>query len=200
MRTVTGSPDRSQRRVELLDAADRVIRREGPGASMTAIAAEAGITKPILYRHFGDKGGMYQALADRYIEPLVAAVRSVMSEGDDPVARVRATIDAYLGFIEQNRPVYRFLMQRAQREDPVAGTAVATTIRRLGGEVGDALGRTWGLDDEPARARTLGHAIVGMVHVAGDWWLSDASLSRAELADHLTDLVLHGLPTPPGGR
>ncbi|MFC7511784.1 TetR/AcrR family transcriptional regulator [Streptomyces thermocarboxydus] len=44
-----------RRRRELLEAADRVVLRDGPGASMNAIAAEAGITKPILYRHFGDK-------------------------------------------------------------------------------------------------------------------------------------------------
>lgn len=45
-----------RRRRELLEAADRVVLRDGPQASMNAIAAEAGITKPILYRHFGDKG------------------------------------------------------------------------------------------------------------------------------------------------
>lgn len=44
-----------RRRRELLEAADRVVLRDGPQASMNAIAAEAGITKPILYRHFGDK-------------------------------------------------------------------------------------------------------------------------------------------------
>nr|MBO2503962.1 TetR family transcriptional regulator [Thermoanaerobacterales bacterium] len=41
--------DRSERRAELLDAAERAIRRTGPKASMDEIAAEAGITKPILY-------------------------------------------------------------------------------------------------------------------------------------------------------
>ncbi|HEU4481075.1 MAG TPA: helix-turn-helix domain-containing protein, partial [Actinomycetota bacterium] len=54
---------RTRRRIELLEAADRALRREGPLVSMNAIAAEAGVTKPILYRHFGDKGGLYQAIA-----------------------------------------------------------------------------------------------------------------------------------------
>ncbi|MGH2819151.1 MAG: helix-turn-helix domain-containing protein, partial [Actinomycetota bacterium] len=47
--------------MDLLDAADNVVRRDGPEASMQKIAAEAGITKPILYRQFGDKGGLYRA-------------------------------------------------------------------------------------------------------------------------------------------
>ena len=59
-----------RRRRELLEAANRVVLRDGPEASMNAIAAEAGITKPILYRHFGDKNGLYRALAQRHTDEL----------------------------------------------------------------------------------------------------------------------------------
>src|SRR5512135_2304476 len=58
------------RRRQLLAAADRVVRRRGPDASMDEIAAEAGVTKPILYRHFGDKDGLYAALTERYLRML----------------------------------------------------------------------------------------------------------------------------------
>ncbi|MBR7674846.1 helix-turn-helix transcriptional regulator, partial [Streptomyces daliensis] len=67
-----------RRRRELLEAADRVVLRDGPGASMNAIAAEAGITKPILYRHFGDKGGLYRALAVRHTDALLDALRAAL--------------------------------------------------------------------------------------------------------------------------
>ena len=67
---------RRRRREELLDAADRVISRLGPQASMDEIASEAGITKPILYRHFGDKDGLHQALAARYVDALMSALRA----------------------------------------------------------------------------------------------------------------------------
>lgn len=66
------------RRRELLEAADRVVLRDGPQASMNAIAAEAGITKPILYRHFGDKGGLYRALAKRHTDALLSALRAAL--------------------------------------------------------------------------------------------------------------------------
>ena len=62
---MTGATDRSdrreQRREELLDAALGVIRREGRAASMEAMAAAARITKPILYRYFGDREGLARA-------------------------------------------------------------------------------------------------------------------------------------------
>ena len=57
--------DPDERRAELLGAAERAIRRIGPHASMDEIAAEAGITKPILYSHFGDKAGLVTALSGR---------------------------------------------------------------------------------------------------------------------------------------
>ena len=66
-------------RTELLDAAERVVLRDGPSASMNAIATEAGITKPILYRHFGDKAGLYVALADRHIETLLDLLREALT-------------------------------------------------------------------------------------------------------------------------
>src|SRR5436190_15385853 len=92
---------RPSKREQLLDAADRVVRREGSAASMNLIAAEAGITKPILYRHFGDKGGLFRALADRYIDDLRARLRSALTTRGGLRARTRATIDAYLSAVEE---------------------------------------------------------------------------------------------------
>jgi AcrR family transcriptional regulator len=186
--------DRARRRAELLDAADRVIREAGPAASMSAIAAEAGITKPILYRHFGDKGGLYAALAERYTAPLLTAVRAAMGATTDPAVRVRETIDAYLAFIEQHQQLYRFLMQHAVSAEPQAQSAVSATIRRLGEEIGTILREQRGLHGTGALlADAVGHGIVGMVHVAGDWWLEDQRLDRGQLAEQLAAVLLRGL-------
>jgi AcrR family transcriptional regulator len=190
----TSEADRAARRAVLLDAADRVIREAGPDASMSKIAAEAGITKPILYRHFGDKGGLYAALAERYTAPLMAEVRTAMAASTQPLGRVRGTIEAYLSFTEDNEQVYRFLMHHAVAAEPSASSAVAAVIRRLGEEVGTILREQRGLHGAAAvTADAIGHGIVGMVHVTGDWWLEDPKLSRGELAGQLARLVVGGL-------
>src|ERR671930_593638 len=78
---------RMARRLELLEAAFEVIRREGPTASMDEIAAQAGITKPIVYRYFGDRAGLYQAVAERYrVGEVIANVirQRVENVGRDP--------------------------------------------------------------------------------------------------------------------
>jgi AcrR family transcriptional regulator len=185
--------ERIRRRSELLDAADRVIRRAGPAASMTAIAAEAGITKPILYRHFGDKGGLYQALAERYVQALMVDLRSALRDSSDPRERLEATVGAYLDFVDGRSDVYRFLMHRAVRERPEAQAAVADFIGQVAREVAlelrEDLAR-FGIDT--GGAEPLAYGIVGLVQLAGDWWLRNRTMTRVELRDYLVTLLWGG--------
>ncbi|SEF61167.1 DNA-binding transcriptional regulator, AcrR family [Thermomonospora echinospora] len=194
----TRDPDR---RRALLEAADRVIRLEGPGASMAAIAAEAGISKPILYRHFGDKSGLYQALAERHTRRLVEAILEGFHGPGSERDRIRSTIDTYLAIISENLQLYRFLMHRASAEDAATHSAMSTMIRGLSQELAKVLMAESELAD-PARAYVWGHAVIGMVQTAGDWWLDHPEVSRATVVDALADLILVGLPAasapPPG--
>jgi AcrR family transcriptional regulator len=105
--------DRDERRAELLDAAERAIRRVGPKASMDEIAAEAGITKPILYAHFGDKAGLVQALAGRVARRLNRTVTDALTRSGEPRDVVASTIEAFCTFIEDETELYRFLVQSA---------------------------------------------------------------------------------------
>ncbi|URM92237.1 TetR/AcrR family transcriptional regulator [Streptomyces sp. MRC013] len=185
-----------RRRRELLDAADRVVLREGPRASMNAIAAEAGITKPILYRHFGDKGGLYRALAQRHTDALLTALRAALDAPADRRRRVEATLDTYLAAIEARPQVYRFLMHPAeeagQPSEPGfdAGRHSAPLLRRMGEELAGVIAER--IDPGgggEALARVWGHGIVGMMHAAGDWWLGERPCSRAALVSALADLL-----------
>ncbi|MGC5534107.1 TetR family transcriptional regulator [Streptomyces sp. SR-10] len=187
-----------RRRRELLEAADRVVLRDGPQASMNAIAAEAGITKPILYRHFGDKGGLYRALAKRHTDALLSALRAALDAPADRRERVESTLDTYLAAIEARPQVYRFLMHPSDTADappsPEQGFDVgrhsAPLLRRLGEELGQVIAERVDLGpDSEQMARIWGHGIVGMMHAAGDWWLGDRPCSRERLVSSLADLL-----------
>ncbi|GAA4667534.1 TetR family transcriptional regulator [Streptomyces chumphonensis] len=184
-----------RRREELLEAANRVVMREGPEASMNAIAAEAGITKPILYRHFGDKGGLYRALAVRHTDALLDSLRAALDAPAGRRERVEATLDTYLAAIEARPQVYRFLMHPADggprgEEGFAAGQQTAPLLRRLGEELAEVIAERVDLGPSAAElARVWGHGIVGMMHAAGDWWLADRPCSRAQLVQHLADLL-----------
>lgn len=200
---------REERRTELLAAADAVIRRDGPGASMSEIAAAAGVTKPILYKHFGDKGGLYEALAERYLKQLLDLLRTALAADDDLDAsaddrfadarhRIQNTIAAYLGFVEQEREVYSFLMHRAVSEHSAAQVTVAGFIRQLGDEIAIILGeelRRYGLDS--GAAEPWAHGMVGMVYLAGDSWLDRPTMPRERLVGYLTQLLWNGFSSLP---
>lgn len=175
------------RRRALLEAADRVILREGPEASMAAIATEAGISKPILYRHFGDKSGLYQALAERHTGKLMDAVRAAFLSEGDLRARTAAGIDTYLSLIAANRHLYGFLIHRASAEDTATHSAMGTLIRGLGAEIADNL-VTAGLD--PTRAQIWAHGAVGTVQSAGEWWLDHPEVPRPVVTDSIVALIL----------
>ncbi|GGS49593.1 TetR family transcriptional regulator [Streptomyces griseoviridis] len=183
-----------RRRRELLEAADRVVLRDGPHASMNAIAAEAGITKPILYRHFGDKGGLYAALAQRHTDALLASLRAALDAPAERRRRVASTLDTYLAAIEARPQVYRFLMHPADSPQGEAGFDVgkhsAPLLRRMGEELAQVIEERLDLGPGSERlSRVWGHGIVGMMHAAGDWWLGERPCDRAELVEGLTDLL-----------
>lgn len=190
-----------QRRKELLEAADRVVLREGPGASMNAIAAEAGITKPILYRHFGDKGGLYRALAVRHTDALLAGLREALDAPTNRRERVETTLDSYLAAIEARPQVYRFLMHPADEGHPSdqgfdVGRHSAPLLRRMGEELAQVIVERVDLGpDGEELARAWGHGIVGMMHAAGDWWLRERPFPRGRLVRHLADLLWGRLAT-----
>ena len=184
---MTQALDRSARREELLEAAVRIVQRDGTAASMAAIAAEAGITKPVLYRHFGDKGGLYAALAERATGALMAALQSALASGRTPQERVRDTIDAYLAVIEAEPGLYRFLVHSTEAA-PAQGQ-VRSFLRRLADLLADGIAAETGLASGSVRSRAWGHGVVGMVQAAGDWWLDERPCPRDELTEELTGLL-----------
>jgi AcrR family transcriptional regulator len=200
MGAVTALPDRGGRREELLDAADRIVQRDGPAVSMASIAAEAGITKPILYRHFGDKEGLYAALAARHTERLLHVLQGALAGGGTARERVERTIGAYLSTIEAEPQVYRFLVHSA--EFPAAAEAhgqVQSFLRRFSELLALGIATELGLKPGSPRAETWARGIVGMVQSAGDWWLQTGSPDRDAVVRELTDLLWGAYPEAASG-
>ncbi len=185
---------RQERREQLQHDAVEAIRQLGPRATMEQLAAAGGVTKPILYRHFGDRDGLIAALGAQFGGALLDQVAgSLDASTDDPRALLAGTIDAYLAFIEEEPNVYRFLVQQAVAR-PAGLSEVNALVEVISLRVASVLGerlRALGADSGPATPWAFG--IVGMVHQAGDWWLEHRSMPRQRLVDYLTDLLWEGL-------
>lgn len=102
---------RAQRREQILAAATRAFARSGFAAtSLDDIAAEAGITRVILYRHFDSKTDLYQAVLDRFCGVLSAHVAEPVGGFTD------ASIDGLVQAASAEPAGFRLLFQHAARE------------------------------------------------------------------------------------
>lgn len=102
---------RARRREQILTAATEAFARSGFRATgLEEIAAEAGITRVVLYRHFESKTDLYQAVLDRMCARLEAHVEEPVGGFTD------ASIDGLLRAAVGSPAGFRLLFQHALRE------------------------------------------------------------------------------------
>jgi AcrR family transcriptional regulator len=129
-------------REAILDAASRLLARHGvAGTSTRAVCAEAGVTAPTLYHHFGDKRHLLDAVVDAGFERYMADKTAAVLEGGDPVENLRRGWDAHVGFGVANPAYYAVMFgPGGDGQVPPAATAAMGFLLYLLGEV-EAAGR-----------------------------------------------------------
>lgn len=186
---------RARRRGDIVGAAVRAIRSRGAGVTMEEIAAEAGVAKPVLYRMFRDKAELYRTVGAAVAETmLIPALVAELSVERHPREYAAAMIDTYLRLIEAEPELYRFVVHPPLEERPAASDVVGTYKQAIAEHLARVIeGPLRDARLDPGLALPWAHALVGMVHEAGDWWIEHRTMHRAELAAHLTALVWGGV-------
>jgi len=180
---------RIARRKEFVEAALRALDKHGPDLGMEDVAAEAGVTKPVLYRHFDDKADLYVALGQRGTEILFERLIPAINAELAPVPRIRMALDAFFTVIEEHPNLYRLLAhgrpEKVVDADVVAEDKelIATALTAL---LGDYM-RMFNMDS--GAAEPWAHGIVGMVQNTGEWWLDRRSMSRDAVVEYLTQII-----------
>ena len=209
-RTTRWEAHRAERRSALVSATLRAIREHGASVGMDDIAAMAGTSKTVFYRHFDDRAGLYRAVAEQVDAGLIARVsRTATPSRDDANADaplgngaarelLRASVDTYLRLVEDDPEVYRFVVTApivpAREGD---GLAEDVTNAMSGRMVSLLSGNLEASGLAPDRAQRWGRAVVGLVRAAGDDWLragaSGSGTSRSAIVDDVTALLWEGL-------
>jgi AcrR family transcriptional regulator len=185
---------REQRRAELVESAIEAIRERGAGVSVAGIAAAAGVTKPVLYRHFTDRADLQRAVSERAAKMLLDRLMPELASRRDPIERIRAIVDAFLAAVEDEPELWRFVVHSPGGEHEAGADVVAHNLALIAGMLTARL-----VEELRARRRDAGGAeawaygIAGMVYTAGDWWLQRRTMTRAALTDYLTQLIWGGL-------
>ena len=179
----------AQRRRALVEDAVRAIRELGPHIGMDEIAAQAHTSKTVLYRHFGDKAGLYRAVVESVHEYILRKLPLSEAEQLDPRDLVAQLADAYLAVVERDPNLYLFVTSRPTGDTPTQDPVLGITTR-IGNEVSDAF-RTWlrheGLDEEPANI--WAHGAVGFIWAVADRWIvTNLRRPRAEVVAYIDQL------------
>jgi AcrR family transcriptional regulator len=185
--------DVDERRRRLLElGADLFARHSFGELSMARIASEAGISKALLYHYFPSKRDFFLATLQQASAEL--ARRTEPDPDLPPVEALSRSLDAFLGWIDQNELAYRKLMESA-RSVPEVGEWIARVRDDTSARILDGLGV--GIDPPP-RLRSAARAWLWFMDGAILDWLDHRDLDRAELRDLLLG-SLAGSLTAAGG-
>jgi len=164
-----------ERREQLLGIGRRLFAERGfEGTSIEEIAAQAGVSKPVVYEHFNNKEGLYAVVVDREVERLLAMATAILS-GANTREKFEAAAVALLRYIEDNSDGFRILVRDSP--SPGAGTfgsLLSDLARQVEYMLGDFF-RDRGYDQK--LAPMYAQMLVGMVAVTGQWWLSQLDRS-----------------------
>ncbi len=181
-----------ERREQLLDVGRRVFAERGlDGVSIEEIAAQARVSKPVIYEHFGGKEGLYAVVVDREVERFLQMATDLL-QGEDTMDKFEIAAVTLLRYIEDNSDGFRILVRDSH---PASGSGTfASLLSDIAGQVEYILADV--LKDrgyEPKLAPMYARMLVGMVAFAGQWWLDVRKPKLEEMAAHLVNLAWNGL-------
>jgi AcrR family transcriptional regulator len=182
----------TQRRHQLIEVARGLFSERGfDSTSVEEIAQRAGVSKPVVYEHFGGKEGLYAVVVDREMETLLGMITSSLTQNRSRF-RIQQVALALLTYMEDRTEGFRIL---------VRGTPTAGETGKYSSLLTDAISQVEHLlasdfqrrDRDPALAPLYAQALVGMVTVTAQWWLDVREPSKEVVAAHLVNLCWNGL-------
>lgn len=164
----------AQRREQLLDVAAELFSTSGYARTTTAqLARAAGVTEPIIYRHFASKKDLFVALIQRTGKLTLSTWQSHMAEAADPAERVRVLLGENPMVSGEGRKLYRvFLQAITEVEEDDVRSAVDVHIKELHQFIADELNQA--LDSDSVRTPFSGEILA--------WILIDVALGYGVLS------------------
>jgi AcrR family transcriptional regulator len=180
------------RREQLLEVGRTLFAEKGfQATSVEEIAAKAGVSKPVVYEHFGGKEGLYAVIVDREMRSLLGRIESALTE-DHPRMLLEQAALALLDYIEAETDGFRVLV----RDSPVATAtgSFASLIGDIAVRVEYLLAAEFKQRGFDAKyAPMYSQMLVGMVALTGQWWVDVRRPKKTEVAAHLVNLAWNGL-------
>ena len=186
-----------ERRERILESATQVFAEHGyAAASVAEVARRAGVVASVIYDHFGSKRELavelLQLHGDALIQRSIAEVR-----GDTPEELLRASIDAFYRFMEEDPFVWRFLFRDPPSDPEIAAAhrrihdrateGIAGLVRSVAPDAPSLLGIP------PGRATLmLAKASQEATQGLAEWWWENRDVPREQVVDLVTTFLWQG--------
>ena len=181
-----------ERREQLLDVGRKLFAEKGfEVVTVEEIAAKAGVSKPVVYEHFGGKEGLYAVVVDREMNHLLASIGDALT-GGSPRALLEQAGLALFDYIDRYPDGFRILV----RDSPVSQTTgtFASLIVDVAAQVEHLLADEFASHKlDKKLAGMYSQMLVGMVALTGQWWLDVRKPKKEEVVAHLVNLAWNGL-------
>lgn len=182
----------TERREQLIRVGRSLFADKGYEAvTVEEVAAEAGVSKPVVYEHFGGKEGLYAVVVDREMTDLLSRIQAALVP-NEPKLMLQSVVLAWLDYISGETEGFRVLVRDSA--PGVAEGSFASLLRdvaeRVAGRLADEFDRR---GYNPKQAEMYAQMLVGMVTSTGIWWVDVRKPKRDELAAHLVNLAWNGL-------
>jgi AcrR family transcriptional regulator len=168
----------AQRRALIEDAAARLFAERGYSATTVQdIVSAAGVSKPMLYRHFESKKDLQmKLLARRRDELAVAALDELLHTPGDPQLRLPAMIDAWFAHVEAHPHTSRNLFQDAVGDPDIEALQRELRAQQRAADV--ALLREFAPQLPQAELEPLGEIMRSALTGLALWWLDNPQVPR----------------------
>jgi AcrR family transcriptional regulator len=181
-----------ERREQLVGVGRAVFAERGYEAtSVEEIAERAGVSKPVVYQHFGGKEGLYAVIVDREVRHLTESIKRCF-DAVTPRLVAMGAADAFLTYIEEHEEGFRVLVRDAPT--PLTEGSFATVIDDVAARCQELLVDEFGdRGFDEATAPMYARMLVGAIALVGEWWLDVRKPAREVVAAHVVNLLWNGL-------
>jgi AcrR family transcriptional regulator len=190
---------RAVREQQMLDAAVQMFSINGyHETSMDTIAAEAQISKPMLYLYYGSKEDLFGACLNREMSRFIDVVRADIDFTQSPRDMLRNTIVSFLRYIDANRASWIVMYTQA-----ISSQTFAHTVREGREQIIELVAGLMGAGSRTPRPdreyEMMAVALVGAGEAMATR-LTAGDVDADEAAELMIDLFWHGLRGAPEDR
>lgn len=180
-----------RRRRQLLEVALEVFGESGYHlASMDDVAEAAGVTKPVLYQHFGSKRELYLELLRDVGQQLMDAVTDAARAVEHPHEQVEAGFRAYFSFVAEHANAFRLLFGGGLEPDEEFAAVVTKVEEAIAAVIAELID----VDLDPEQRLVLAHGVIGLAEGTSRYWVAQGlALDPERLANRVAELAWAGL-------